>query len=266
MKRTLEIKGEPEKVIQVLTTLKKDSFFSKTYEGTAKNGSIEGFYTVLGLFRGYVVGLVKINGKYNLTKGDLILYGSPSNVYWFSIVFILIVIGINTYIGFNIEHKAFIGSFLFLFLGGFLSLMFLLERQSFLKRLKRIIKVRKVIFLIPFLLNCGNPRIEKDLKLSENKSCSLIFSNSTTFEIINLQDTVEFYLERDQINHSEYIYKMYTLQTNKPCGRLVHSEDFEEGKEVNLFLECKKLKGKNIPCDVWLHFVKDSLSNTFITK
>lgn len=143
MKRTLEIKGEPEKVTKILTSLRSDSFFSKTFEGTAKNGILEGHYTALGFLRGYVVGFVKINGMYDKTRGDIRLMTVPSNVFWISFIFSFLAMGILFYVGVTKNSAALIGAILFLVLALVYAIAFLIESHVFLKRLRRLITTQQ---------------------------------------------------------------------------------------------------------------------------
>ena len=81
MKRTLEIVNKPEQVANILTSLRRDNYLSKTFEGTAKNGLLRGFYTKIALYNsGVVIGYVKIKGQYDLNEGNLKLDVDPSNL------------------------------------------------------------------------------------------------------------------------------------------------------------------------------------------
>jgi hypothetical protein len=141
LKRTLKIENEPDKVNRILTSLKKDNHLSKTFEGSAKNGYLTGFYTQLALINGMVIGYVKIKGQYLREKGNLKLEVIPSNLYWVVIAFDLIAITILTYKGITEDKIGFIGSFLFLIIALIFTIAYKLESKSFLKHIERISKL-----------------------------------------------------------------------------------------------------------------------------
>lgn len=141
MKRTLEILNKPEQVANILTSLRKDNHLAKTFEGTAKNGLLSGFYTNLALINGVVIGYVKIKGQYDRDKGDLKFEIVPSNLYWIVLTFAILVIGFLTYKGLSENKMFFIGSFLFLIMALGWTLAFVLESKSFTRHIKRIINL-----------------------------------------------------------------------------------------------------------------------------
>jgi uncharacterized membrane protein len=141
LKRTLEILNKPEQVANILTSLRKDNHIAKTFEGTAKNGYLKGFYTNLALINGVVIGYVKIRGQYNRDKGDLKLEIVPSNLYWIVLTFAILVIGFLTCKGLTENKIFFIGSFLFLIMALGWTLAFVLEGKSFMRHINRIINL-----------------------------------------------------------------------------------------------------------------------------
>ncbi|NVK64488.1 MAG: hypothetical protein HWE22_07855 [Flavobacteriales bacterium] len=140
MKRTFQIDNHPEKVNLILSSLRTDNHLSKTFEGTAKNGSLVGFYTNLALINGLVIGYVKVKGQYDSKKGDLKLEIVPSNLFWFVISFAVIVISVLAYKGLKGENMFFIGSFLFAFMALVWTLAFFLEGRSFIRHMHRIVE------------------------------------------------------------------------------------------------------------------------------
>ena len=123
----------------ILTALRKDNHLSKTFDGSAKNGVISGFYTNIALFNGgMVIGYVKIKGQYNRDKGDLSFEIVPSNVYWLVLIFAIGAIGFLTYKGLTEDNMLFMGAFLFLFLILGWTLAHMLEGRHFIKHIKRI--------------------------------------------------------------------------------------------------------------------------------
>ena len=141
MNRELEILNKPEQINNILRSLRKDHHLSKTFEGSAKNGLLSGFYTNLALINGLVIGYVKIKGLYDRDKGDLKLEVIPSNLYWIVMTFALLGMAILTYKGLAENKMYFIGSFLFLFMALGWTLAFVLESKSFIKHIKRIINL-----------------------------------------------------------------------------------------------------------------------------
>ena len=129
MKSTLEINGQPEKVQAILSALRKDQHLSKTFEGSAKDGLLTGFYTNLALINGLVLGYVKIKGLYDLTNGNLTVKVVPSNLFWVVVSFAILVISILTYKGITESKMYFVGSCLFAFIALGWTLAFILERR-----------------------------------------------------------------------------------------------------------------------------------------
>ncbi|MFN6076400.1 MAG: hypothetical protein ACK476_13410 [Fluviicola sp.] len=78
LQSVFNIENDCDQVKSILSSLKKDSHFSKTFEGTAKNGVLKGAYTNLALVNGMAIGYVKISGNYDLVKGNLNLILKPS--------------------------------------------------------------------------------------------------------------------------------------------------------------------------------------------
>lgn len=144
MKRTFEIEKEPEKVNKILTSLSKDKHLSQTFEGSAINGCLNGFYTNLALINGMVIGYVKIKGQYDRDKGDLKIKVIPSNLYWIVIAFSIIAITILTYKGMTEDKLILIGSVVFLFIALVITVAFLLESRSFIKNIRRTSKLTKI--------------------------------------------------------------------------------------------------------------------------
>ncbi len=141
LKRTFEILNKPEQVANFLTSLRQDNHLAKTFEGSAKNGILEGFYSNLALINGVVLGYVKIRGKYDRDKGDLKFEIVPGNLYWIVLIFAILVIGVLTYKGLTGNKMFFIGSFLFLIIALGWTLAFVLEGKSFIRHIKRIINL-----------------------------------------------------------------------------------------------------------------------------
>lgn len=138
MKRTFEIEKVPEKTDKILTSLRKDQHLSQTFEGSASNGRLKGFYTNLALINKMVIGYVKIKGQYDREKGDLRIVVIPSNLYWVVIIFSLIATITLAYEGIIREKLILIGSFLFLLFGFVITVAYLLESKSFIKHIERI--------------------------------------------------------------------------------------------------------------------------------
>ncbi len=139
MKRTFEILNNPEQVSIILTSLRKDNHLSKTFEGTAKNGSLSGFYTNLALINGMVIGYVKIKGQYDLDKGDLKLEVVPSNLYWIALTFAFVAITFLSYKGLTQDKLNLIVALLLILMPLGWTLAFILESKSFIKEIKRIL-------------------------------------------------------------------------------------------------------------------------------
>jgi hypothetical protein len=141
LKRTLEILNKPEQVDKILTSLRKDAHFAKTFEGSAKNGFLDGFYTNLALINGMIIGYVKIRGQYDRDKGDLRIEVVPGNLYWIVMVFAVMVIAFLTYRGLIENTQFLIGSSLFFFIALGWTIAFVLESKSFIKHIKRMINL-----------------------------------------------------------------------------------------------------------------------------
>jgi VIT1/CCC1 family predicted Fe2+/Mn2+ transporter len=135
LKRTVELEKEPEKVKGILHSLTNEHHFSKTFEGTIRNGVLEGYYTNLALIHGIVVGYVKIKGTYDRKRGDLTLTIFPGNLYWIVIAFIAVALSILTYKGITEDKTILIGSFLLLFMALAITFAFFLESRSFIQRI-----------------------------------------------------------------------------------------------------------------------------------
>ena len=131
LKRTFELTKEPGKVGEILLSLRKDRHLSKTFEGTPKNGLLDGYYTNLALINGMVISYVKIKGNYERKSGDLKLAVVPGNLYWAMMVFHILALSILAYKG--------IGSFLFLFMALAITVAFIIESRSFIKHMERIV-------------------------------------------------------------------------------------------------------------------------------
>ncbi len=139
LKRTLDIINKPEQVKSILTSIRKDDHFAKTFEGITENGLLNGFYTNLALINGVVIGYVKIKGQYNRDKGDLKLEVVPGNLYWIILTLALLVFAFLTYKGITENKMFYIGSLLFLFMVLGWTIAFVLESKSFMKHINRII-------------------------------------------------------------------------------------------------------------------------------
>jgi hypothetical protein len=136
LKRIFEIKKKPIKVNKILISLRNDNHLSKTFEGTVKNGFLNGFYTNLALISGMVIGYIKIEGQYNLSNGDLKVEVISSKLFWVVIVFNLIAIILLTNVWLNGDNIGLIGFLLFLTLVLLISVAFFLDSRSLLNNLK----------------------------------------------------------------------------------------------------------------------------------
>ena len=141
MNRTFEIINQPEQVKTILSSLRKDDHLSKTFEGTAENGLLTGFYTNLALVNGMVIGYVKIKGHYNIDQGNLNLQVVPSRLYWVAMLFNITCLTLLSYQGFAGDRGALIGSFLFGFMALANTIIYLLGRRSFLKHIGRVSRI-----------------------------------------------------------------------------------------------------------------------------
>lgn len=140
MQKGFEIKNDPEAIKRILSQLKIDKHLSKTFEGTAINGTLKGFYTNLALINGIVIGYVKIKGTYDLKTGCLKIKTIPSILFWLLILlsffagFTLLFIGIK-----NDSFEKF-GSLVFVFMAIAISFAYFFESRSFYKNIHRINK------------------------------------------------------------------------------------------------------------------------------
>ena len=139
LKRTFELTKEPGKVGEILLSLRKDRHLSKTFEGTPKNGLLDGYYTNLALINGMVISYVKIKGNYERKSGDLKLAVVPGNLYWAMMVFHIVALSILAYKGISSDKQLLIGSFLFLFMALAITVAFIIESRSFIKHMERIV-------------------------------------------------------------------------------------------------------------------------------
>jgi len=134
--------NKPEQVANILTSLRRDNYLSKTFEGTAKNGLLRGFYTKIALYNsGVVIGYVKIKGQYDLNEGNLKLDVAPSNLYWIVMALSVVVVVFLTYKGINQNEVFLMGSFLFLFMALGWTIAFVVESKRFMKHIHRIINL-----------------------------------------------------------------------------------------------------------------------------
>lgn len=140
MKLNFEIDDEPENVNLLLSNFTKDDHLSKTFEGTIKDGRIEGIYTNLALINGLVIGYTKIRGKYDLEKGQVSLRFLPSNLFWLAISFSISAIIIFSLKNFESSISKMVGCIFFSSLGTLFTLFFFIEGQSFIKQIKRVYK------------------------------------------------------------------------------------------------------------------------------
>ena len=90
------IKGTTEEIHDLLRKMKSDKVFRSKFDGSIKNGKVEGFYTnVVKSQTG--ISFLKISGKYNLEKGELNLNLKPSNVFYVSYMFAIAFLSISLY-------------------------------------------------------------------------------------------------------------------------------------------------------------------------
>jgi hypothetical protein len=82
LKKKFEIIDNPKLVNAVLVAHKSHSHLSKTFEGTAKNGVLQGRYSELALVNGIVLGYLKVQGRYDLVKGDMKIEILPNTLFW----------------------------------------------------------------------------------------------------------------------------------------------------------------------------------------
>lgn len=131
------IENDSEQVKRILSSLKKDIHFSKTFEGTAKNGVLKGAYTNLALVNGMAIGYVKIYGTYDLVKGNLNLVVKPSLLFFlvmllnFTLTFIVFYPGI---IGRQVDFIAVVCILIFSFIH---FLILIIEKSSFIRRIRK---------------------------------------------------------------------------------------------------------------------------------
>ncbi|MEX2484999.1 MAG: hypothetical protein WED10_10580 [Brumimicrobium sp.] len=91
MKPTIEIEKSPKKVEAILTALKKNDHFLRTFEGDIQEGRINGDYKNLTFINNSEMGYVKVTGTYNNEKGNMNLKTKPAVLYWVILNFSLII-------------------------------------------------------------------------------------------------------------------------------------------------------------------------------
>lgn len=90
------IKGTTEKIRDLLSAMNSDKVFRSKFDGSIRNGKVEGFYTnVVKSQTG--ISFLKITGEYNLDQGELSLNMKPSNVFYVSFGFAIAFLSISLY-------------------------------------------------------------------------------------------------------------------------------------------------------------------------
>ena len=135
----VEIHSTPEAIKQLLTSLKSDVHFSKTFEGTAKNGKLSGSYSNMVSFNGLVIGYVKIIGTYDLKDGRIQIKAVPNMLFWLVIGFFLTAAILLSSKGFLYESSEFVVSLVLIFFVIILVVLFLIEKWIFYKEIYRVI-------------------------------------------------------------------------------------------------------------------------------
>jgi hypothetical protein len=137
LKKKFEIIDNPKLVNAVLVAHKSHSHLSKTFEGTAKNGVLQGRYSELALVNGIVLGYLKVQGRYDLVKGDMKIEILPNTLFWAMQFFALLGVSIFSFLGIK-DHPSFIGTGFFLFFSLLILIFINRDSKGYLFQLKRI--------------------------------------------------------------------------------------------------------------------------------
>ena len=103
--------------------------------------------------------------------------------------------------------------------------------------------------------------VQEDLPASENPILYLKDHNS--FDIYLQSDTLTFYLEVTNEEHSEYAYDMYSKNGSAKSGKFIYGVNFEDSDTLNLYFDCTSISLPKELCDKWTYFVKGTQSDFF---
>lgn len=90
-----------------------DDYFAKTFDGKVKNNEIAGFYSNLAQANTLVIGFIKVEGSYNLEKGNLELKLTISRLFLFLLLFAGTVAGTLAILGVTKSYDYLFGAALF---------------------------------------------------------------------------------------------------------------------------------------------------------
>lgn len=138
MPQTRTIHNHPEIIRKTLLQLKKDAYFSKTFEGIIARGIIRGNYTWLATVNGIVIGYVRVTGTYSLQKGEMQIRTSPSGLYWVVMAFVIGAGLLKAFFdGATNPKPAYVNLLIFLF-AALVHLIYRLECMGFFRHFSRI--------------------------------------------------------------------------------------------------------------------------------
>jgi hypothetical protein len=94
-------------------------------------------YSELALVNGIVLGYLKVQGRYDLVKGDMKIEILPNTLFWAMQFFALLGVSIFSFLGIK-DHPSFIGTGFFLFFSLLILIFINRDSKGYLFQLKRI--------------------------------------------------------------------------------------------------------------------------------